>query len=259
LARRADLALEAFMDAELSEETMKRLGRDFVGALSDLTDAEISDAARFVISREGLAEALKDIKPLTEWGEGALGSNRQADGTREGFVLVIRGDLLRRYPNALIYAVEEGYDAQGRLRPRLPEYVGEPASSARVFPIFGATLPPDLSFFGFPFEKDEAAHKYFVIEEQPGEPRFGADASCADPERVQADFANLSWSHLGYGIGDEDRRYGTYLDSPQELDLLDFKMEEREEEWRSASSAKRAWCTWQKPVRIAIHASRLMP
>ena len=44
-----------------------------------------------------------DIKPMHEW-ENALGS--QSDGVPRAIVLVIRGELLLKYPDTVIYAQE---------------------------------------------------------------------------------------------------------------------------------------------------------
>jgi hypothetical protein len=267
LAQKPDLALQAFAEIGLPEEKMKWLEADLVGVLSRLTDAEIDVAAGLVVAWDARAESLKDIGRLTEWGERPLGRNGQRGGMGEGLVLVIRGDLLRRYPNALIYAVVAMPDALGRVRPNLPEYFEDLKSIPRILPIFGAALPPDLWFFGFPFDEKTARGsdkgddhgKFFVIEEQPGEPRFGADAPLTSPEAVQADFGNLSWSHFGFGIQGDELHYGMYLDSPPGDLNLTFTPEDPRIQWRDASSAERARCTWQKPVRVAIHASQLIP
>ena len=65
-----------------------------------------------VPNRDGLdarefAEDLKDVSRLHEWDRAsALGSHnkRDAQGDKTQVVLVIRGDLLKRYPNTIIYA-----------------------------------------------------------------------------------------------------------------------------------------------------------
>ncbi len=58
-------------------------------------------------SEAELTEDYKDIKPIHTWPISSdLGrhNNRDAQGDAEQTVLVIRGDLLKRYPNTLIFA-----------------------------------------------------------------------------------------------------------------------------------------------------------
>lgn len=276
LAQNLDTALQRLVQIWLAAENcfsvddlsdrprglIKRLEESGADALSELNEDEINDAVRYVVIEEGFAEKLKDIKPLTQWRNNPLGANGQR--AEEGLVLVIRGDLLRRYPNALIYAIEAVLDEEGQCVPKLAEYVEEGNAGSRIFPIFRASLPTDLSFFGFPFDKETARGDgtnkgmFFVIEEQPGEPRFGADVptALAEVTTLSENWDNLSWSHFGFGIDGDHLHYGKYLDDPPDITQMP---EKRQKEWNAASSAKRALITWQKPVRIAIHAKQMLP
>lgn len=72
-------------------------------------------------------EKLKDIKEIHRWWQNALGDNdnRASEGKGESLVLIVRGDLLKRYPNALIYAVDGRFvseDNDTLLYPKLAEY-----------------------------------------------------------------------------------------------------------------------------------------
>src|SRR5262249_28455407 len=50
-------------------------------------------------------------------------------------------------------------------------------------PIFSGSMPPDVSFFGFPISTDAATGAdgtlgyYVIIQEHPTEPRFGVDVN----------------------------------------------------------------------------------
>ncbi len=149
-----------------------------------------------------------------------------------------------------------------------------------VLPVFKATLPGDLTFFGFPFETEDASGenggegKYFVLEERVGEPRFGLDLPTTeglDTERVGEPrfgldlpttegldtWNDLSWSHVG--LGGEDA-IGKYLDAapvpyPQPSVTNDGIVWEGD----TMSAAERAWITLQRPVRVCIHASEMLP
>ena len=46
-----------------------------------------------------------DIPPIHEWRKGALGSNAR-ERRQDHLVLLLRGELLRRYPGVVIYAVK---------------------------------------------------------------------------------------------------------------------------------------------------------
>ena len=100
-----------------------------------------------------------------------VGTNKCRIG--DELVLVIRGDLLRRYPDALIYAVK-AVKRGDKLVPGLAEFAGPDEQQERIFPVFGAALPPDLTFLGFPFTahvahgNDHDPGMYFVFEERVG-------------------------------------------------------------------------------------------
>jgi hypothetical protein len=138
-----------------------------------------------------IEEEMLDITKLHTWDrESVLGSHENRplpDGAEPGdarVVLVIRGDLLKKYPTAVIYAQEAKWstDAQGRDIRELDN--GDPAQKIKD-PIFKAEIEPDLRFLGFDLTKttakgnaDPAANDpgwFFVIQERPGEPRFGLD------------------------------------------------------------------------------------
>jgi hypothetical protein len=129
-----------------------------------------------------------------------------------------------------------------------------------IFPMFKAMLPPDLVFFGFPFTADAARvgadglGKYFIIEERIGEPRFGLDLPTTD---APATWNDLSWSHFGL---DGEGAAGQYLDGAPRADPdRPATTEGREWSGNITSSATRAWITLQRPVRVAVHASKMLP
>jgi hypothetical protein len=115
-----------------------------------------------------------DIFPIHQWGRRKLGDPEGAP-SGERFVMLMRSALLRRYPTAVIYAVK----AQMVGTKRKPSK----AAADELYPAFRGSMEPDVSFFGFDITSDQAVgtgagedHGYFiVIQEQPGEPRFGVD------------------------------------------------------------------------------------
>jgi hypothetical protein len=141
---------------------------------------------------------------------------------------VIRSSLLQRYPNAIIYLTR----AKGT--PATPSTL-EPDIDHEVPPIFIGSMQLDVSFFGFPITTDAAIGTndglgyYVVIQEHPTEPRFGLDDGLA--------LGNAS--HLSIGTN-----------PPPGLPLNGHI-------W-GKNAAEMAAITRRRPVRVAIHAKRLI-
>ncbi|SBT40362.1 FG-GAP-like repeat-containing protein [Micromonospora auratinigra] len=129
-------------------------------------------------------EPLTDIPPLTDpaWRSGPLGSHLTAVGApgEQSLVLVIRGELLRRYPSTVVTMRAASWTGPRERTPTGPD----------VLPIFNAWLSPDLLLFGFPSTAEVArgadsrdtgpAGSFFLLREQPAAPRFGVDLT-GDP------------------------------------------------------------------------------
>jgi hypothetical protein len=96
-----------------------------------------------------------DIPPIDQWGDRTLGAGT---GGPERFVMLVRSDLLRRYPNAIVYATK-------------PATASEPAQESH--PLFSGAMEPDVRFFGFDLSAEQIADWSIVIQEQPSAPRFG--------------------------------------------------------------------------------------
>jgi hypothetical protein len=109
----------------------------------------------------GSAESIVHIH---SWGRSALGQNAPAAADPNGIlVLLVRGDVIRRYPNVLVYAAEVDVTA------------GEPKKDTEQFPLFTGRLGGDVAFYGFKLDIATARGtpgRYFVLQEQPAEPRF---------------------------------------------------------------------------------------
>lgn len=268
------------------QQLIRRLQDEQTEAISEIHEEDINELVEELTKQELLEEMLKDITPLTTWGHNPLGNNQNRPA--ENLVLVIRGDLLKRYPNALVYAIDAvPVDCvNGESVPGLPEYLkcyrqddeGNPvvdegavsetlANIRRIFPLFRATLPPDLTFFGFPFSEEEAIGsginrgKFLVFEERVSEARFGLDVPTTAPSPTDGNGGLTSWDDLSwyhFELGQEDD-VGKYLDkAPTSAPVFSFTHDGKS--WQeSTSSATRAWITLQKPVRIALHARQLIP
>lgn len=160
----------------------------------------------------------EDIEDIHRWKREPLGkrSNPGRTDGKDFLVLLIRGQLLKRYPNTHVYAWKR---AQNGLLKNAEGVPPDPMQDIRE-PIFGGVLGNDIVFFGFdiPPTTQEAGKWCFVLEEPMTEPRFGFD--------IEDDNANvrprpllqklrsgqggelkinpwkaLSWSHVDVAVG----------------------------------------------------------
>jgi hypothetical protein len=183
----------------------------------------------------------RDIKAIKDWGNAELGKNVH---TGEQLVLLIRGELLRRYPNSVIYAVRA--DAQHSLS-------REP--NDELHPLFRGTLKPDVTFLGFNLTKEDAIADpgwFFVIQQQPTEPCFGMDV--ADFEKLPQSpslttWNDLSWRHL---VNTEEE-----LKALSHASIKTVLPDIHKAKW-GRNAAHQAYITLQRPVRIAIHAKEMI-
>jgi hypothetical protein len=210
-------------------------------------------------------ETLKDIKVIHAWAKtSALGANgTQPPNTPEPLVLLVRGDLLRRYPNALVYAVNA---VQNVNQPR-------ELGMEEKHPLFRGRLDPDVSFFGFNLSEDQVRGGagnpgwFFVLQEQPSEPRFGLDIGDA-PVASLAKWLDLSWGHLAPDPAALSAI--AYIDLNGPLPDTSHVVPQAEEPivaWHADSglgalgsnASDLAFITLQRPARVAIHGSQLLP
>ena len=91
-----------------------------------------------------------DIDDLASWGARQLG----VAAADEDFVLLVRSELLRRYPDAIVYATR---------------------ADEEKHPIFSGGFAPDVRFFGFDIDAADIGDWNIVIQEHPSAPRFGIE------------------------------------------------------------------------------------
>ncbi len=230
------------------------------------------------LSPQALAEKLRDITRLHEWlAPSMLGAhnNRPAPAGGDNVILTIRGDLLKRYPNTIIYAQRARWGDRPGTEERLVlwDETGEksetdPADPNLRYPLFRARVDPDLHFIGFdltipevrgaPGLKEDAASKatipadqlgwFFVLKEVVGEPRFGLDET-ASPVVSDHRWDNLAWEHLGGDIKlvDVARPFASQPGGTQTDGVA----------WGS-NAADMAFILYQKPVLVAVHGRDML-
>jgi hypothetical protein len=228
-------------------------------------------------------ERLYDIPRVHEWSTGTpLGENSRRGND---LVLVIRGELLKKYPTAAIYAHKAAWpivkgtagtpDTSGeRELARLPENLPPPPDVVKL-PIYEAKVEPDIYLLGFDLDADEARGKdgglgwFFVLKERPGDPRFGVD------EDPPGELPPIEvWNDLTWGrVDPQDRHRFIQFDADIHVELDDFNGDEDDQEkeeqraddekvadWRSdISSADVAYILFQAPVLVAVHAQEMLP
>jgi hypothetical protein len=253
--------------------------RQFWDVSSFLAGAAADDAE--------LRERLRDIPPLHRWPRASeLGDHdaRERPGDdEEEVVLVIRGELLKRYPNAVVYAQAaewarrpDGEIDRGKERSLVELSAAEeddpPRAKLRT-PLYQAKIEPDVYFFGFDLtvpaarggtgeRRNDPAGWFFVLKERPGEPRFGFDET-SDAQIVV--YNDLGWDRVPTS-GDFIRPVGgnppgipgsspagQAEKEPQRLEDVHVRWDD------GVSSAELAYVMYQAPVMVAVHAAEMLP
>jgi hypothetical protein len=236
-----------------------------------------------------LKEKLRDIPAIHRWPSASnLGEHDQREESgkaEEEVVLVIRGELLKKYPTAVIYAHRAKWHAnpdgtidrtQERLLDPQPDEVGDnPPRDKIKTPLYEAKIEPDIYFFGFDLTVEAAMGEmpdapddpgwFFIIKERPGEPRFGLDIEKQKEINVWND---LSWLDV---IPTDTN--GSFLKFSPSHSLLEptsdpSKQDQYKEDtsggddkvsWdENTNSAEVAYILFQTPVLIAIHGAELL-
>ena len=219
------------------------------------------------------AEKSKDITPLDTWPlPSLLGSHRNPKRPPgEQVVLTIRGDLLKKYPNTLIYAQKAhlAKDGNGNAQPDRPPVIAEVATDADLaseikFPVFKASVDPDIRFFGFDITADKARGDanprtdaddwgwYFIIQQLPGEPRFGMDVAFSPDDDVMTP---ITWNDLSWDKFSDGQVFVDTTVPPTAF--IPAGTGESLSQWGS-DSARMAAILFQAPVMIAVHAAEML-
>lgn len=186
--------------------------------------------------------AQDDISEIQDW-EGSLGENMAPD-RGELWVLLIKGDLLTRYPNTIIYAREKGNKGN-------PQY---------QFPVLRVSPIPGVTLLGFSVDLEaNAANWSFILEEHPTETRFGLDI-VRDEKEFLTTWRNLIWDDVplrddgsGYIYLKPDTKTEPKTDAAKKYITLDSADLPRA--FWARNSAHLAYITLQKPFRYIISSS----
>lgn len=175
-----------------------------------------------------------DITPIHGWRTGTLA--QQTSDPQGNLVLLIRGDLLRRYPNTTALAMPA-------IDPRTPDH------DTVIRPIFADRFDPDVSYFGFPLvdaDLERPAGYFFALMEPVTEPRFGLDETRGGRSAGHGGNAAdmLAWTDTRVDVGG-------HLDTAAlgRLGLSQTK----------ARADDVAGTFFQRPFALYVHSSHLVP
>lgn len=207
------------------------------------------------LSPEALAEKLKDIDYIHRWTRFShLGehNNRAANPGDASLVLVVRGELMNRFPDVVFYALRGVWNNNER-------EIASPEE--RRDPLFIARIEPDITFFGFGLTVNEAKGDntdggwFFAIKENPTGPRFGLDVEPDSGAGSISSWDDVNWGHMnGASYVDADENLslpfqsgtpGTGSDNNPGLNWGD-------------NAADMAYITYQVPFFMAIHAVEML-
>jgi hypothetical protein len=282
--------IEAYMVGLNHEFARELLWREFPTDQRGSCFRQFWDVSSFLASApddEALREKLRDIPPLDRWPRASkLGDHdaRERPGdNEEEVVLVIRGDLLKRYPNAVIYAQAAAWQRKqdgsiDRTKERTlvaiaPAEDANPPRTKLRTPLYEAKIDPDIYFFGFDLtvpvaqggtgENDsDPPGWFFVIKERPGEPRFGFDET--------SEVELVVWNDLGWDDVDMNGAFVKPVRAvplaipgvtpPGESEKEEQRLEDVHVPWdANVSAAELAYILYQAPVMVALHAAEMLP
>jgi hypothetical protein len=278
--------IESYMVGLNHEFARELLWREYPTDQRPSTFRQFWDVSHYVdtekLSAEALAEKVRDIRRIHEWpSETVLGTHNNrlpADG-KPRVVLLIRGELLKRYPNTIIYAQKARWGSAPDHQDHLMLYdeTGEKADANIAdpnfrFPMFRAEVEPDINFIGFDLLLDEVRGDpaleetaearartdpdrlgwFFVLQEPVGEPRFGLDehAVKSTDDKSTLKWDNLSWENLGASVAviDVAKPFVSEPPNPSQTGGASW----------GSHAADMAFILYQKPVLVAIHARNML-
>lgn len=224
---------------------------------------------------------LQDIKPIHQWKIGNhfsdLGTNSGRTTTPDLLIVAIRGDLLRKYPTAMISmqrakwkTVPDGpEDADTDPDPLFdsPRELDYSLNVNTKVPLFTAKAEPDILFFGFDISLEDARGAndiykpgwFFVLQERMGEIRFGLDelTQVGASTTIQSGGWNgLEWGHF---VTNQQNLY-PFINTNTLFTLVGLPAQVNPEtvSWGS-NAADIAYALMQLPVRLALHSKDLLP
>ncbi len=241
--------IESYMVGLNHEIAREYLWREFPAPLNGTSFKQFWDT-RNNPAAAGNPEKFKDIKAVKNWFAAnglpsELGKNPASGKPTEKMVVLVRGDLLRKYPNTEIYMHKAKWIGANNTKPREPETAIN--DSTVKYPLFSAFIEPDYQFLGFDVNPHEAvgidneAGWYFVMKERAGDIHFGLD--------IDASTTNPSWAAL---------ETTTPENTCINVSSAGFKNLPRYPKPQGERADRFAKMLYQQPFQLFVHASRMV-
>ena len=263
--------IEAYMAGLNHEMSRELLWREFPTDQRGTYFRQFWDVSDNILETD--PEKKYDITEMHTWKQ-QLGAHSPRVITNPSgstyLVLLIRGELLKKYPNTQVYAQKASF--KDTSNPDTPRNLADESNPDNIqLPVFMAELDPDIYLFGFDLGVDEAKGDssdsskpgwFFALRERPGQIRFGLDdwtpANPDDPDFPTEDPTNwndLSWEHL---VNSADELQAYQIDA-----LHGFSSQSGTENSPLAvwgkNAADMAYILYQNPVLFARHAQEMLP
>lgn len=179
-----------------------------------------------------------DVPPIHQW-KPLTSTLTEVAGGESNLVLLIRGELLRRYPNTVVLAIRA-------TDPSTPSALD--ADIKR--PIFSGFLEPDITFFGFDLQDDDIRVGngwFFALQEQVTEPRFGFDQTVDGNRGTFDQWREAAWPDVAVQPG------ATFdADTLRKLSNPPLSLKPVPSNGASVADA-----LFQNPVQVLVHGRHL--
>lgn len=212
-----------------------------------------------------------DIDPIAKWrrDEALSGAQPKALNGNE-IVMVIRGALPQRYPDLRLYAVPAQWlsikDANGVTH----WYRREAETGQPVWPHIAGKLSDDVFFFGFRLSVAQAsggqdqtgsAGYFFAFEQLPGAPRFGLESAHDGAQFGAApdNWQTVSWNDVTPEGAEDVTRFLDLEATAWMVDGIERPGNGPDVAAWAADAAIVARQTLQRPARVLMHASAMLP
>lgn len=184
-----------------------------------------------------------DIDEIHRWRTASLGKQ---PGSGEMLVLLIRGQLLERFPTLSIYAypIIAKETRPGGSSPPVAIGVKDPHEMNPALielPVMKGRLGKDISYIGFNIDPDSMQNFFFIFEEQMTEPRFGFDEPDNDGQNGPS-WLDVDWSEIGVDAGQ-------YFGSVNLKQAPPAQIPAQAQPWQNPHAATIADALLQRPFR----------
>ncbi len=133
--------------------------------------------------------AFDDIDPPVGWGRTTDLGDHTGRPSTDQLVLLVRGDIIKRFPNVVVYAVQAKETALG-------SGVFTLDNDTQSHPVFQSVLTGDVAYYGFDLTRAAVRGSgtgadpgwYFVLQEHPSEPKFNQFAPDGQNNAVPANY-----------------------------------------------------------------------